>query len=120
IANKGLSKGVYTWEEVQSHCSRNDQWLVIDRKVYNITQWAKRHPGGFRVIGHYAGEDATVRFHYTDLCFFSSRPLFFFLHLSHIILLEALAWLIVSMWGTGWILTLLCSVLLATAQVIET
>lgn len=56
----GRARGVYTWVEVQSHCNRNDQWLVIDRKVYNITQWAKRHPGGFRVINHYAGEDATV------------------------------------------------------------
>ncbi|XP_061825514.2 acyl-CoA 6-desaturase [Nerophis lumbriciformis] len=53
---------VYTWEDVQRHCSRNDQWLVIDRKVYNITQWADRHPGGFRVIHHYAGEDATEAF----------------------------------------------------------
>uniref|UniRef100_A0A4W5M103 Fatty acid desaturase 2 n=1 Tax=Hucho hucho TaxID=62062 RepID=A0A4W5M103_9TELE len=51
---------VYTWEEVQRHSHRGDQWLVIDRKVYNITQWAKRHPGGIRVISHFAGEDATV------------------------------------------------------------
>uniref|UniRef100_A0A8C7QM47 Fatty acid desaturase 2 n=1 Tax=Oncorhynchus mykiss TaxID=8022 RepID=A0A8C7QM47_ONCMY len=53
---------VYTWEEVQRHCHRGDQWLVIDRKVYNITQWAKRHPGGIRVISHFAGEDATEAF----------------------------------------------------------
>eukprot|EP00063_Salmo_salar_P051034 XP_014025869.1 PREDICTED: fatty acid desaturase 2-like [Salmo salar] len=53
---------VYTWEEVQRHCHRGDQWLVIDRKVYNITQWAKRHPGGIRVISHFAGEDATDAF----------------------------------------------------------
>uniref|UniRef100_A0A8C7G0Q9 Cytochrome b5 heme-binding domain-containing protein n=2 Tax=Oncorhynchus kisutch TaxID=8019 RepID=A0A8C7G0Q9_ONCKI len=53
---------VYTWEEVQKHCHRSDQWLVIDRKVYNITQWAKRHPGGIRVISHFAGEDATEAF----------------------------------------------------------
>uniref|UniRef100_A0A8C7QV89 Cytochrome b5 heme-binding domain-containing protein n=1 Tax=Oncorhynchus mykiss TaxID=8022 RepID=A0A8C7QV89_ONCMY len=53
---------VYTWEEVQRHCHRSDQWLVIDRKVYNITQWAKRHPGGIRVISHFAGEDATEAF----------------------------------------------------------
>uniref|UniRef100_A0A7N8Y8L7 acyl-CoA (8-3)-desaturase n=1 Tax=Mastacembelus armatus TaxID=205130 RepID=A0A7N8Y8L7_9TELE len=58
----GRAEGVYTWEEVKSHCSRNDQWLVINRKVYNITQWAKRHPGGSRVISHYAGEDATEAF----------------------------------------------------------
>ena len=39
-----------------------DRWLVIDRKVYNITKWSSRHPGGQRVIGHYAGEDATDAF----------------------------------------------------------
>ncbi|XP_071261356.1 acyl-CoA Delta-6 desaturase-like isoform X1 [Salvelinus alpinus] len=53
---------VYTWEEVQRHSQRGDQWLVIDRKVYNISQWAKRHPGGIRVISHFAGEDATDAF----------------------------------------------------------
>lgn len=50
----------YTWEEIQKHNLRADKWLVIERKVYNISQWAKRHPGGIRVISHYAGEDATV------------------------------------------------------------
>lgn len=51
---------------------------------------------------------------------FRAQPLFFFLHLSHILLLEALGWLTVWMWGTGWIQTLVCSVFLATAQVIQT
>ncbi|XP_038551072.1 acyl-CoA Delta-4 desaturase-like [Micropterus salmoides] len=154
--------GVYTWEEVQRHCNRNDQWLVINRKVYNITQWAKRHPGGFRVIGHYAGEDATEPFtaFHPDSKFvqkflkplligelaatepshdgnknaaimqdfqalrtqaeneglFRSQPLFFSLHLGHILLLDALAWLMVSHWGTSWTMTFLCAVILATAQ----
>lgn len=53
---------VYTWEEVQRHRHRNDQWLVIDRRVYNVTQWAKRHPGGMRILSHFAGEDATEAF----------------------------------------------------------
>ncbi|XP_036619296.1 acyl-CoA 6-desaturase [Trichosurus vulpecula] len=52
----------YSWEEVQKHNLRTDQWLVIDRKIYNITQWSGRHPGGHRVISHYAGEDATDAF----------------------------------------------------------
>ncbi|KAI3370689.1 hypothetical protein L3Q82_007245 [Scortum barcoo] len=158
----GQAGGVYTWEEVQSHCSRDDQWLVIDRKVYNITQWAKRHPGGRRVIGHYAGEDATEAFtaFHPELKFvqkflkplligelaatepsqdrnknatiiqdfhnlraraekeglFRAQPLFFCLHLGHILLLEALAWLIIWLWGTSWTLTFLCAVMLTTAQ----
>ena len=51
----------FSWEEIQKHNLRTDKWLVIDRKVYNITKWSSRHPGGQRVLGHYAGEDATVR-----------------------------------------------------------
>lgn len=34
---------------------------MVDRKVYDVSKFAKRHPGGSRVIGHYAGQDATVR-----------------------------------------------------------
>uniref|UniRef100_A0A665UBD7 acyl-CoA (8-3)-desaturase n=1 Tax=Echeneis naucrates TaxID=173247 RepID=A0A665UBD7_ECHNA len=162
VPGGGKAGGVYTWEEVQQHSSRTDQWLVIDRKVYNITQWAKRHPGGLRVIGHYAGEDATEAFaaFHPDPTFvqkflkplligeleasepsqdrnknaaliqdfhalraqaksdglFQARPLFFCLHLGHIVLLEALAWLMIWYWGTNWIVTLLCGVILATAQ----
>lgn len=52
----------FRWEEIQKHNLRTDKWLVIDRKVYNITKWSSRHPGGQRVIGHYAGEDATDAF----------------------------------------------------------
>lgn len=49
---------------------------------------------------------------------FKAKPLFFLLHLGHIILLEALAWLSVLYWGTSWTMTLLCATLLAIAQVI--
>ncbi|XP_072277877.1 fatty acid desaturase 2-like [Pyxicephalus adspersus] len=52
----------YTWEEIQKHNTRTDKWLVIDRKIYNISQWLKRHPGGIRVISHFAGEDASEAF----------------------------------------------------------
>ncbi|NXS30124.1 FADS1 desaturase, partial [Pomatostomus ruficeps] len=37
-------------------------WLVIDRKVYDVSKFSKRHPGGSRVISHYAGQDATDAF----------------------------------------------------------
>ncbi|NXI47927.1 FADS2 desaturase, partial [Galbula dea] len=53
---------LYTWEEIQKHNLRTDKWLVIERKVYNVTKWANRHPGGQRVISHCAGEDATDAF----------------------------------------------------------
>ncbi|XP_074129355.1 fatty acid desaturase 2-like protein FADS2B [Sminthopsis crassicaudata] len=50
---------VYTWEEIKKHNLHTDQWLVIRRRVYNVTKWADKHPGGSRILNHYAGEDAT-------------------------------------------------------------
>ena len=55
------SLNTYTWQEIQRHNQKTDQWLVINRKVYDVTGWADRHPGGRQVLKHYAGEDATVR-----------------------------------------------------------
>lgn len=51
-----------TWEEIKKHSTRTDKWLVIDRDVFDISQWCKRHPGGLAVISHYAGQDATEPF----------------------------------------------------------
>ncbi|GFN91982.1 fatty acid desaturase 2 [Plakobranchus ocellatus] len=48
-----------TFEELSKHNKKEDQWLMIDRKAYNITEFAKRHPGGAKILNHYAGEDAT-------------------------------------------------------------
>ncbi|XP_053515223.1 fatty acid desaturase 2-like protein FADS2B [Artibeus jamaicensis] len=53
------SLNLYSWQEIQRHNQEADQWLVINRKVYDVTSWADRHPGGRRVLNHYAGEDAT-------------------------------------------------------------
>uniref|UniRef100_A0A8C8WZ73 Cytochrome b5 heme-binding domain-containing protein n=1 Tax=Panthera leo TaxID=9689 RepID=A0A8C8WZ73_PANLE len=53
------SLNMYSWQEIQKHNQKADQWLVINRKVYDVTAWANKHPGGSRVLNHYAGEDAT-------------------------------------------------------------
>eukprot|EP01090_Pellita_catalonica_P021948 TRINITY_DN8358_c0_g1_i1.p1 TRINITY_DN8358_c0_g1~~TRINITY_DN8358_c0_g1_i1.p1 ORF type:complete len:452 (-),score=53.22 TRINITY_DN8358_c0_g1_i1:60-1376(-) len=50
-----------TWEEVAKHDKRDDAWIVLNQKVYDVTQWAPKHPGG-RVILRYAGQDATDAF----------------------------------------------------------
>ncbi|XP_028648425.1 acyl-CoA (8-3)-desaturase [Erpetoichthys calabaricus] len=59
--NKNL-KAMFTWTEVQKHNGQGEKWLVINRKVYNISEFCQRHPGGKRVISHYAGQDATDAF----------------------------------------------------------
>ena len=56
------AKRSFTWDEVRQHKDRGNRWLVIDNDVYDITQWQHKHPGGAKILGHYAGEDASVRF----------------------------------------------------------
>uniref|UniRef100_A0A673MWK0 Fatty acid desaturase 2 n=1 Tax=Sinocyclocheilus rhinocerous TaxID=307959 RepID=A0A673MWK0_9TELE len=166
IAGTNGRFGTYTWEEVQKHTKSGDQWIVVERKVYNVSQWVKRHPGGLRIIRHYAGEDATDAFNAfhpnlqlvrkymktlltgeleasepsqdrqkngalvedfralrerleAEGCF-KTQPLFFILHLGHILLLEAIALMMVWYFGTGWINTAIVAVILATAQVWQT
>lgn len=51
----GQSLSAYSWQEIQRHNQEADQWLVINRKVYNVTDWAPQHPGGPRVLNHCAG-----------------------------------------------------------------
>ncbi|NXB41888.1 FADS1 desaturase, partial [Leucopsar rothschildi] len=37
-------------------------WLVIHRKVYDISHFCRRHPGGARLLVSHAGQDATDAF----------------------------------------------------------
>ena len=56
---------VITWEEVEKHKTKESRWLVIEWNVYDVTAWQGKHPGGARILGHFGGQDATVR----KLCF---------------------------------------------------
>ncbi|XP_076440106.1 acyl-CoA Delta-4 desaturase-like [Babylonia areolata] len=58
-ASENGSRTTVTVEEVNQHNKRDDKWLIINGKAYDITNFAKRHPGGAKVISHYSGEDAT-------------------------------------------------------------
>ncbi|XP_063145273.1 acyl-CoA (8-3)-desaturase-like [Candoia aspera] len=57
---------LFTWEEVGLRTGngnfKEERWLVIDRKVYDVSQFYLRHPGGPRLIRHYSGQDATDAF----------------------------------------------------------
>lgn len=52
-----------------------------------------------------------------DMNLFEASPVFFSIYLGHILLMEALGWLMVFYFGTNWITTLLLSVILAVSQV---
>lgn len=53
----------YKREDVKKHNTKDDLWIIIDNNVYNITGFAKMHPGGQDVFNSVAGGDATDLFH---------------------------------------------------------
>jgi fatty acid desaturase 2 (delta-6 desaturase) len=56
----GGARQMYTRAEVGQHKTPDDCWIIVNGKVYNVTKWLSRHPGGKRIIQHYAGEDASL------------------------------------------------------------
>ncbi len=49
-------------EEVANHNRQGDVWLVFRRRVYDISQYSRYHPGGVGEIMRGAGRDATAMF----------------------------------------------------------
>ena len=54
------NKTFFTWSQVKLHNNKNDCWIVIKNNVYNLTSFKNKHPGGSKILNHYAGQDATV------------------------------------------------------------
>lgn len=46
---------MYTTAEVAKHATKEDCWLMIKGKVYDVTGWGADHPGG-EVIYTYGGQ----------------------------------------------------------------
>ncbi|KAL2500928.1 Cytochrome [Forsythia ovata] len=52
----------FTKSEVSSHDNRNDCWIIIKDKVYDVTSYVEEHPGGDTILAH-AGDDSTKGFY---------------------------------------------------------
>jgi protoporphyrinogen oxidase len=57
----GGAKKTYTLAEVAKHNKKSDAWIVIHKKVYDITKWIPIHPGGMIILKG-VGKDATELF----------------------------------------------------------
>ncbi|KAI9363077.1 cytochrome b5-like heme/steroid binding domain-containing protein [Pilaira anomala] len=53
---------IYSADEVSKHNKKNDLWMTIHNKVYNVTEFIIEHPGGEEVLLDEAGKDATESF----------------------------------------------------------
>ena len=59
-----------TMEDLARHNTASDCWVGLHGNVYDLTNYAKRHPGGARVVTQLAGMDGTSeyrRFHSSGL-----------------------------------------------------
>lgn len=55
--NKNQIK-TYTMAQVQQHDNEQDCWIVLDGKVYDMTEWIPTHPGWAAIL-QWCGKDGT-------------------------------------------------------------
>lgn len=51
-----------TGTEVARHNNRDDCWVIVHGRAYDVTEFLPDHPGGMKIILKYAGKDATEEF----------------------------------------------------------
>jgi cytochrome b involved in lipid metabolism len=56
-----IAKTGFTTAEVAEHSSADDCWLILDKKVYEVTEFIPSHPGGKAILKG-CGKDATQMF----------------------------------------------------------
>jgi cytochrome b involved in lipid metabolism len=54
-------QSTFTLSEVAKHNKKNDCWIVIEGKVYDVSEWTHLHPGGETILEE-AGKEATKAF----------------------------------------------------------
>ncbi|GKV28712.1 hypothetical protein SLEP1_g37729 [Rubroshorea leprosula] len=58
----GADRKVLTLAQVSEHNTPKDCWLIINGKVYDVTNFMEDHPGGDEVLLSATGKDATDDF----------------------------------------------------------
>ncbi|KAJ5571508.1 cytochrome b5, partial [Penicillium sp. DV-2018c] len=53
---------IHSLEEVSKHNLASDLWIIVDREVYNLSEFVDEHPGGAKILLPVAGKDATKQF----------------------------------------------------------
>jgi cytochrome b involved in lipid metabolism len=61
-AGEESAQTTYTAAQIAEHDAAGDCWMAIDGKVYDVTEFIGRHPGGNEILQG-CGTDATAIFH---------------------------------------------------------
>ena len=58
---------VYTISEVKKHSTQGDCWIIINKKVYDLSKYMELHPGGAGILlENSEGKDATEEYEKAD------------------------------------------------------
>jgi len=57
---------VLNMTEISKHNNVNDCWMLINNKVYDITSYFGKHPGGSRTMSSTCGTDSTAAYSTKD------------------------------------------------------
>ena len=62
--NEALPSNLTTisFDTLQQHSTSDDLWMAVHGLVYNLTDFARQHPGGDSILKILAGTEATVAF----------------------------------------------------------
>ena len=61
IEQETSKKSPFSMIDVAKHNNENDCWIVIDGKVYDVTNYIESHPGG-KVMANFCGQDGSLAF----------------------------------------------------------
>lgn len=53
---------IYSISDVNMHNNPKDCWVIVNNKVYDVTNYINEHPGGPSSITRYCGKDETSAF----------------------------------------------------------
>ena len=60
-------KRIITLDEVKLHNKEGDCWLIIEKKVYDVSPYMSKHPGGSDILlENTDGKDATEDYENAD------------------------------------------------------
>ena len=62
VTEQKVEAKVFGKEEVAKHNEDGDCWIIMEGKVYDVSQYMELHPGGEEAVLQYAGKDATEGF----------------------------------------------------------